>query len=141
MLPPHLAATNIAGAALFAALSLPSVNELSNSVFGAGAGVRCPTGATRALHTVVFLLVSLLLLLQFGRQRSAADLQTAKDMVPVALFSALLFFFLASPDVYRLTNRVLRASADASCPAPMHILAHSAVFLIISHVLSCWYLR
>jgi hypothetical protein len=49
-----------------------------------------------------------------------------------AFYSALVFFVVSNPELYRITSRMLgRAVAVDGCPGPAGLLLHSFVFMLI----------
>lgn len=128
---PHVPSV-LSGGVLFALLSLPAANQFTNRVVAGAAGA-CPTMHTRVVHTLLFMLALALMVSQFGRQYVPA----LGKMAVAGLLCGLLFFFLASPDVYRLTNMLVRLSPDAACPRLSHIFLHALVFMAVVHVMLC----
>lgn len=121
----------LTGGVIFYILSLPYMNQLTNSYLG-NTDSKCPSFYTRIFHTALYMLVLVMLM-----TKTAFGLVPWNKVLGASALSALLFFFLTSPDMYRFTNSLLRLGADPGCPHNTSILLHAAVFMFVSHVLMC----
>lgn len=122
----------LTGGLIFYLLSTPMANQLTNRVIG-NYDSKCPSMYTRITHTVIYCVVLLFLMGHFAAVRLASS-----KTVMVSVLSGLLFFFLASPDLYAATNRLFRLGSDPSCPSTASIFVHTFVFVLISHYLMCF---
>lgn len=50
-----------------------------------------------------------------------------------SLYSALLFFLIASPAMYTLTNSVIGGTSVGGCPTAFGLVLHTIVFLAASY--------
>ncbi len=50
-----------------------------------------------------------------------------------SLYSALLFFLIASPVTYKLTNQLIGGTAVGGCPTAFGVILHTLVFLLASY--------
>lgn len=50
-----------------------------------------------------------------------------------SLYSALLFFLIANPVTFRLTNQILGGTAVNGCPTTFGFFLHTLVFLAASY--------
>jgi len=48
-----------------------------------------------------------------------------------AFYSALVFFIISNPELYRLTSRLSSRIASDGCPRPLGLVLHSLVFMVI----------
>lgn len=48
-----------------------------------------------------------------------------------AFYSALVFFIISNPELYRLTARLSSKIASDGCPRPLGLVLHSLVFMVI----------
>jgi dimeric dUTPase (all-alpha-NTP-PPase superfamily) len=46
-----------------------------------------------------------------------------------SLYSALIFFMISSPQMYKLTSKVI-PSANYGCPTPLGLVTHTFVFML-----------
>ena len=122
----------LTGGLIFFLLSTPTANSMTNRIFGAGDS-KCPSMYTRILHTIIYALILIWLMAHFAYTKIA----TGKN-VTISVLSGLLFFFLASPDLYAATNKLLRLGSDPSCPNTTSIFVHTIVFILCSHYLMCY---
>jgi hypothetical protein len=122
----------LTGGLIFYLLSTPFANQLTNRVIGHYES-KCPSMYTRILHAILYTIVLLFLMAHFAYVRVSNS-----KTVLVSAVSGLLFFFLASPDLYAATNRLFRLGSDPSCPSATSILLHTVVFMLISHYLMCF---
>lgn len=121
----------LTGGVIFYILSLPYMNQLTNQHIG-NSDSKCPTMYTRIFHTALYMLVMVMLM-----TKSAFSYLPGSKVIGASLLSALLFFFLSSPDMYRFTNALLKLGADPGCPHNTSIMLHAAVFMFVTHVLMC----
>lgn len=50
-----------------------------------------------------------------------------------SLYSALLFFLVANPATYKLTNQLVGGTATDGCPTTFGLFLHTIVFLAASY--------
>jgi len=122
----------LTGGLIFFLLSTPAANQITNRIFG-HFDSKCPSMYTRILHTIIYCLILIFLMAHFAVVKVASS-----KSVMISVLSGLLFFFLASPDLYSATNKLFRLGSDPSCPSTTSILLHTVVFIVISHYLMCF---
>lgn len=122
----------LTGGLIFFLLSTPTANQLTNRIFG-HFDSKCPSMYTRILHTIIYVVILLFLMSHFAY----VQVTNHKTML-ISVLSGLLFFFLASPDLYSATNKLFRLGSDPACPSITSIFLHTAVFIAISHYLMCY---
>lgn len=52
-----------------------------------------------------------------------------------SLYSALLFFLIANPITFKLTNSLIGGLAVNGCPTAMGVLVHTVVFFLASYAI------
>ena len=114
-------------AAIFFAVAQPTVYRYTNGYFNDM--TECPTLKTRLLHTVVFFLVSLFIMIWLKDNLHITE--KAKLYSKYAFYGALLFFFLSSAELYNLTNSVLGLNNNITCPAQSGIILHTGAYALI----------
>jgi predicted ABC-type sugar transport system permease subunit len=50
-----------------------------------------------------------------------------------SMYSALLFFLIASPATYSLTNSIIGGTSVGGCPTAFGLIVHTLVFLAASY--------
>lgn len=98
----------------------------------------CPTLLGLTLHAFVFLLLARLLMSIGGDNCNGAN--TSKDKWMAAVIAAILFFILASPFLFGVTNSVLsvvgiHTTNVNGCPNLGGLILHAAIFVIIVRIL------
>lgn len=90
----------------------------------------CPTVSGFALHTLVYGLV--IFALMFGPKR---DVVSVQEKLKISAFSALLFYIIANPNLFKFMDNILGGwvSDKAGCPTPQGSLLHMMVFLVITY--------
>ncbi len=107
-------------------MSLPQVYGKTNGFLSEQSD--CPTFRTRLLHFVAYLVLVILALKYLVKVDKPSP-----DVTGYALYAALLFFLVSSPEMYQLTNSLFGASlklADGSCPTFNGVLVHTAFFAV-----------
>ncbi len=113
------------GGLAFFAVSLPDFYARSNKFLAVEGN--CPSWKSRLLHTIAFFVVTYLIIMYVEKSEDKANVMKR------CMTSALLFFVLSSPEIYRLTDSfgMLDTADDASaCPTMTGILAHSGLFVL-----------
>lgn len=98
----------------------------------------CPTLLGLTVHAIVFLLIARLLLSIGDGNCNGAN--TSKDKWMAAIIAAILFFIIASPFLFGVTNSVLglvgiHTTNDNGCPNLGGLILHTAVFIILVRIL------
>ena len=119
----------VTGGILFFLLSLPELNRLTNKYIGHTES-KCPSLYTRIFHSFLYMICIVFLMTQYAFMHAPWN-----RVLGIAILTGLLFFFLASPDLYAFTNSVVHFGSDSNCPTLTHILMHSVVFMIVVHFL------
>lgn len=52
-----------------------------------------------------------------------------------SFYSALVFFIVSNPELYKLTAKMSRRVAEGGCPRPFGLVLHSFVFMVIVFML------
>jgi hypothetical protein len=52
-----------------------------------------------------------------------------------SFYSALVFFIVSNPELYKLTAKLSSKVASDGCPKPLGLFLHSAVFMVIVFLL------
>lgn len=52
-----------------------------------------------------------------------------------SFYSALVFFIISNPELYKLTAKLSSKVASDGCPKPLGLFLHSAVFMVIVFLL------
>lgn len=81
----------------------------------------CPTNIGVLLHTFLFCLLSFLTM---GDPRKKTLLK-----LKYSLYGTLIFYFVSSPSLYGLTNKLFKNSTN--CPDKIGILLHSIVYCLM----------
>lgn len=113
-------------ASIFLLMSLPQVYGKSNDFIKEQGD--CPTFKTRLMHFVAYFVLLVLALKYVAK----IDKPLA-EICGYALYAALLFFFISSPEMYQITNSLAgnyMRIADGACPTFNGVLAHTAVFAV-----------
>jgi hypothetical protein len=138
MVPPHMMSKkkdfnkklrHSAWAALvFVIVSLPQVYNVTNSVLPTAIN-GCPTPVGLLLHTLVFFAVL------FFIMKTVTLRDTHKPsglLAKYAFWSALIFFFLSSREMYAVTGSVISGLADSNgCPTLTGVLVHGLVYVAV----------
>lgn len=118
-------------ALIFVALSLPQTYNLTNMVVPTVDARGCPSPVGLLLHTLVFFSVLFLLMKNItlvGKGKSNGL------MAKYAFYSALIFFLLASSQMYSVTSSLLPGLGltDLSgCPTVTGVLVHGVVYTLV----------
>lgn len=110
----------------FLVMSLPQVYGRTNGFVSEQGD--CPTFKTRLLHFVAYLVLVTLALKYFVK----VDRST-QDITEYALYAALLFFFVSSPEMYQFTDSLFGETlklSNGACPTFNGVLVHSAFFAV-----------
>lgn len=111
-------------AGIFILLSLPSLYQKVNlSVYGIES--TCPVWQSRILHTILMFAIIVLSMAYFSG--TMMTWKAWKPYLKPAIIGALMFFFVSSGDMYRLTS-LLKSSGNPDCPSMTGILTHGAVY-------------
>lgn len=102
-------------AVLFGLLNSQFSYQLTNAIGLSTQQGGCPTPVGTVLHTVVFFIITYLLMGRSGSRKQKADR---------ALTSSLIFFALASPTMYALTG------SPGGCPNMRAVLLHTVVYFL-----------
>ena len=106
--------------------------KLTRSILGnwVGSSEGCPNAAGFLLHSMVFGLV--IFSLMFGSQEKALAVQ---EKMKVSLFSALLFYAIANPSLFKVMNKLLGGwvSDSQGCATIDGSILHMIVFLGVSY--------
>lgn len=107
--------------------------KLTRSILGnwVGSSEGCPSGNGFLLHSMVFGLA--IFSLMFGSKEKALSLD---EKMKVSVFSALLFYIIANPALFKTMNKLLGGwvSDSAGCATIDGSILHMIVFLAISYV-------
>lgn len=115
-------------ALVFVVVSLPQVYNLTNMVAPTSIN-GCPSPVGLLLHTLVFFAILFFLMKAVTMTRT-----TKSDglMAKYAFYSALIFFLLASREMYSVTGSVIPGLADMNgCPTLTGVLVHGLVYLVV----------
>jgi hypothetical protein len=109
---------------MFFAMSLPDLYIRSNKFLETEGS--CPNWKSRLLHTIAFFVLNYLVIMYVEKP---ANMDGA---IKRCTYSALLFFLLSSPEVYRLTDalKVLDTADDNACPTITGVLVHSGLYVV-----------
>lgn len=117
-------------AGVFLALNLPQVYQSSGALSGfPGVPAGCPSAQTRLLHTVAFFAVTYLI---NKYHKKGSD---NKQMLRYSLYGALMFFILSSPELYSVTDSLVRSVVNVDmgsvgCPNLTGVLVHTLLFAL-----------
>jgi hypothetical protein len=120
-------------AVIFLLVSLPQVYSRSNNFLSEEGD--CPNYKSKLIHFVAFLVLAVLTfkyVLKLDKDFS--------DMLGYALYAALLYFLISSPEMYQLTNSLVGNSVklvDGACPTFNGVFVHTAVFAV---TLASWHM-
>lgn len=109
---------------IFLLVSLPQVYLRSNSLLSEQG--ECPNYKSKLLHFVAFLALVVLAMKYVVKLEKSFP-----DMLGYALYSALLYFLISSPEMYQLTNSLVGNTVklvDGGCPTLNGVFVHTAVF-------------
>jgi len=90
----------------------------------------CPTFNGTLVHSVVY--GAVIFALMFG---PASGTLPVYEKLKVSLLSALLFYVISNPNLFKLVNKKAGGwvSDSAGCPTPQGSLLHMMVFLVITY--------
>jgi hypothetical protein len=111
-------------AAVFAGVSLPHLYNHSNKLLQTN-GV-CPNYKSKLAHMLVFVALSVLLM----KYVSKSD-KSLKQQIKYSIWGALLFFFISSEEMYRLTSSFVSELAVDGCPSVKGLAVHTGVYAIV----------
>lgn len=116
--------SSIAGA-VFLVASLPQLYTRTNKLVSGVAGSPCPDYKSRLIHTLLFF-VCIALVMKF-----VDKVKNNKLITKYSIYGALLFFFLSSPEMYSVTNRLVGAHLqyDPACPSVSAVILHTVVYV------------
>lgn len=112
--------------------------NLSNYDVSSSTPNGCPTLLGLTVHAFVFLLIARLLMSIGGDACSTAN--TSKDKWMAAVIATVLFFILASPFLFGVTNSVLsivniHTTNSSGCPNLGGLILHAVIFIVIIRIL------
>lgn len=124
--------TSTAGSAVGVNLTHADNNDVANTT------TACPTLLGLTVHTFVFLLIARLLLSIGNNDCGGAN--TSKDKWMAAVIAAVLFFIIASPFLFSVTNSLtslvgLHTVGETGCPNLGGLILHTIVFIVIIRIL------
>jgi len=126
---------------VFLFVNLPSTYKFTNNLLSAGSDTlfnsmtKCPTMYGQLVHTLVF---SVIIFLQmflgslYGKDKDNDQDYSLGVKLKHTFYSALIFFFLSSPVMYKLVGAVLGTQvADVNgCPTLVGIFIHAVVYVL-----------
>lgn len=123
------------GAGLFILLSLPQTYGATTSAtttFGITTTTvdNCPTAAGKFGHAILFFIILYFIIKIMSNQRAASmGITPMSDglIAKYAFYSTLLFFVIASPELYKLTGM----TNEAGCPDLGGVVVHALIFLVV----------
>lgn len=110
-------------AAVFAGVSLPHLYNRSNKLLHTN-GV-CPNYKSKLAHMLVFVALSVLLM----KYVSKSD-KSLRQQIKYSIWGALLFFFVSSEEMYRLTSSFVQDLAVDGCPSVKGLAVHTGVYAL-----------
>lgn len=112
-------------ACLFFVVSLPYVYTKTNK--WASVESDCPTYKTKLLHALVFFALSMMSIKFFGKDNMSTNM-----MIKYSIWASLLFFFMSSPELYKLTRNLSDSWANEDgCPTLTGVVAHSVAYGLV----------
>ncbi len=119
------------GAFIFAIISFPITYKLTSLIFKTTID-DCPTSSGHLLHTIIFMILVLLQLI-VTKWRRKTLMTSARAMTRNTITYMLIYFFLSSPDMYKLTSKIWTKIADKNgCPSNYGIILHAFVYMLFS---------
>ena len=111
-------------ALVFAGVSLPQVYGKTNSLLHTN-GV-CPNYKSKLAHVLVFFALSLLLMKYVSKSE-----KPTRTQVKYAFWGAMLFFFVSSDEMYRLTSSIKPELSVDGCPSVKGLVVHTLVYAVV----------
>lgn len=130
-------------AGIFFVVNLPMVYRLVNNLFKDivtfNDSTGCPTMDGLLVHTLVFsILVFIKMFIPKDNKKESISLMTK---VKHTLYSALIFYFLSSPAVYKISNNLLNnfnIADNQGCQtmvgAGIHAIAYFVVLILVMYL-------
>jgi hypothetical protein len=116
---------SVFSAIIFAALNLPVSYELTRKLHdGFVDASGCPTSKGILIHTIVFLVISFLLM--------GNPLEEPLLKLKYGIYAALLFFLFSSPVMYSVTSALTNGltAAENGCQTNMGVVVHAAIYAL-----------
>jgi hypothetical protein len=110
-------------AVVFAGVSLPQIYSQSNRLLNVN-GV-CPNYKSKLAHVLVFVALSVLLM----KYVSKSD-KSLRQQIKYSIWGAMLFFFVSSEEMYRLTSSFVKDLAVDGCPSVKGLVVHTGVYAV-----------
>ena len=108
---------------IFFLFNLPETYKLIGSVLSLKLiNGLCPTNIGVVLHTLLFFIFSFMTM---GDPRKEMLLK-----IKYSLYGTLIFYFVSSPALYGITNKLLQ-NISSNCPNKVGILLHSFVYCLL----------
>ena len=111
-------------AVVFAGVSLPQLYGQSNKLLHANGS--CPTYKSKLVHVLVFVALSVLMMKYVSKSN-----KPTRTQIKYAVWGALLFFFVSSEEMYRLTSSFVKDLAEDGCPTVKGLAVHTAVYAAV----------
>ena len=117
---------------VFFLTNLPQTYQFTNKLFPFATEINgCPTNLGIIVHTIVFLILSFLLMLK--------SKQNIEMKIKNSLFATLIFFLLSNPTTYSVVGNLFNTTKNKwGCPNWLGIVVHTLVYCLF--LLSVMYL-